>query len=130
MSSPTSAGPTEDGPGDDCARVRRLLARAGFETVPQDGNGLRVWAAPEGVLIGWVAQEVLRPTIRIHGHEEDLSRLTALAGLHTALRTALAVTLRNGGLDVAVRGDHLLALRPRDATGAGPDPEPEPEPAV
>ncbi|MYT26096.1 hypothetical protein GTW69_38500 [Streptomyces sp. SID7760] len=124
MSSPTIAGPTEDGSGDDCAQVRRLLARAGFETVPKDGHGLRVWAAPEGVLIGWAAQEVLRPTIQVHGHEEDLSRFTALPGLHTALRTALAVTLRDGGLDVAVRGDHLLALRPREATGAGPAPDP------
>ncbi|MFF4104474.1 hypothetical protein [Streptomyces sp. NPDC001903] len=128
MSSPTVAGSPEDGPGDDCARVRRLLARAGFETVPQDGNGLRVWAAPEGVMIGWAAQEVLRPTIQVHGHEEDLSRFTALPGLHTALRTALAVTLRDGGLDVAIRGEHLLAVRPRnaadpaDAADAGPAP--------
>ncbi|MGW2993267.1 hypothetical protein ACWDA9_16405 [Streptomyces sp. NPDC001193] len=123
MSSPMVAGSGEDGPGDDCARVRRLLARAGFETVPQERSGLRVWAAPEGVMIGWAAREVLRPIVQVHGHEEDLARFTALPGLHTALRTALEVTLRDGGLDVVVRGDHLLATGPQDVTDAGPDPD-------
>ncbi|WP_406511130.1 hypothetical protein OG851_00675 [Streptomyces sp. NBC_00161] len=104
--------PSEEGRDDDCARVRRILARAGFDISSAEGDGLRVWAAPDGVMVGWVAREVLRPTLRIHGHEEDLSRFTALAGLREALRTALAVVLRDAGFDVATREECLLVLRP------------------
>lgn len=67
-------------------------------------------------MVAWVAREVLRPTVRVHGHEEDPSRFTNLAGLHEALRTALAEVLRDAGLDVAPHGEHLLAVRP----GAAP----------
>ncbi|MEU9148604.1 hypothetical protein [Streptomyces sp. NPDC048349] len=120
---PTPAAPTaeppEDGTSDDCERVRYILSRAGFDTTSERGDGLRVWTAPEGVMVGWVAREVLRPTVQVHGHEEDLSRFTSLSGLHKALRTALALILREAGLDVAPRGNHLLAFRPGAAPPGG-----------
>ncbi|MFF3674598.1 hypothetical protein ACFYYS_11490 [Streptomyces sp. NPDC002120] len=115
---PTSE-PPEDGTDDPCERVRRILTRAGFDTASQWGDGLRVWTAPEGVMVGWVAREVLRPTVQVHGHKEDLSRFTSLAGLHKALQTALAVILREAGLDVATRGNHLVAVWPGTAPSAG-----------
>ncbi|MFD0355263.1 hypothetical protein ACFVHW_16240 [Streptomyces sp. NPDC127110] len=115
--------PSEEGDGGDaCERVRRVLALAGFDTSSRTGDGLRVWAAPEGVMVGWVAREVLRPTVRVHAHEDDLSRLTSLTGLHKALRTALAVILREAGLDVAAHGEHLLAVRPAAPPRPGPEP--------
>ncbi|MEU9037031.1 hypothetical protein AB0D45_19315 [Streptomyces sp. NPDC048352] len=115
-----TAEPPEEGGGDDCERVRRVLALAGFDTSSREGEGLRVWAAAEGVMVGWVAREVLRPAVQVHGHEEDLSRFTSLTGLHTALRTALAVTLREAGLEVRASGEHLLAVLPGPApAGAG-----------
>ncbi|WP_030768126.1 hypothetical protein [Streptomyces sp. NRRL F-2664] len=112
-----------EGREDDCERVSRVLARAGFETSTPGEDGLRVWATPEGVVVGWVAREVLRPTVQIHGHEEDIGRLTSLTGLHEALRTALAVVLREAGLDAAVHEEHLVVVRRSapDATGAGSD---------
>ncbi|MEU8777004.1 hypothetical protein [Streptomyces sp. NPDC048606] len=113
---PADAGPPEDGPVDDHERVVAALRRAGFDTSPVEGDGLRVWRAPEGVVVGWAAREVLRPTVQVHGHEEDLSRFTSLTGLHRALRTALAVILREAGLDVAPHGEHLVVLR----SGTGP----------
>ncbi|MET9962192.1 hypothetical protein ABZ128_24580 [Streptomyces sp. NPDC006326] len=114
----STAEPPEDATPDACARVRLILTRAGFDTT-SEGDGLRVWAAPEGVMVGWTAREVLRPTVQVHGHEEDLSRFTSLAGLHKALQTALAVILREAGLDVAARGDHLLAVWPGTVPGGG-----------
>ncbi len=119
---PTPAAPTaeppEDGTSDDCERVRCILTRAGFDTASEWGDGLRVWTAPEGVMVGWIAREVLRPTVQVHGHEEDISRFTSLAGLHKALQTALAVILREAALDVAIRGNHLLVIRPGTASSA------------
>lgn len=109
----------EEGRSDDCERVRRILTRAGFDPSSEEGNGLRVWTTPEGVMVGWVAREVLRPTVQVHGHEEDLSRFTSLTGLRTALQTALSVILREAGLDVATRGEHLLAVRPGTTTPTG-----------
>ncbi|MFD9412077.1 hypothetical protein ACFWBN_34420 [Streptomyces sp. NPDC059989] len=113
--------PSEEGGDDDCVRVRRVLSRAGFDTSPREGDGLRVFPVPEGVMVGWVAREVLRPTVQVHGHEKDLSRFTSLAGLHKALQTALAVILREAGFDVATRDEHLLVLRrgTRPADGGG-----------
>ncbi|RSS47314.1 hypothetical protein EF912_26820 [Streptomyces sp. WAC07061] len=121
--SPATPEPSEEGDGDDdCERVRRVLALAGFGTSSRAGDGLRVWPAPEGVMVGWVAREVLRPTVRVHAHEDDLSRFTSLTGLHKALRTALAVILRDAGLDVAAHGEHLLAVRPPGPPRAGGEP--------
>ncbi|MDX3535674.1 hypothetical protein PV721_15160 [Streptomyces sp. MB09-01] len=114
-----SADPPEEGAIDDCERVRRILAGAGFDTTSEWGDGLRVWTAPEGVMVGWVAREVLRPTVQVHGHEEDLSRFTLLAGLHKALQTALAVILREAGLEVAPRGNDLVAVWPGTASPTG-----------
>ncbi|WP_159047245.1 hypothetical protein [Streptomyces sp. XY332] len=111
--------PPEDGTNDDCERVRRILARAGFDTTSKWGDGLRVWRAPEGVMVGWVAREVLRPTVQVHGHEEDFSRFTSLAGLHKALQTALAVILREAGLGVATRGNQLVVVWPGTASPTG-----------
>lgn len=111
----------EDGTSDDCEHVRYVLTRAGFDTTSQWGDGLRVWAAPDGVMVGWVAREVLRPTVHVHGHEEDLSRFTALAGLHTALRTALEVVLREAGLEVATCGNQLRVVRPGTASAGPPE---------
>ncbi|MFD3698077.1 hypothetical protein ACFWUZ_18325 [Streptomyces sp. NPDC058646] len=112
---PTPAAPTAepsgDGTGDDCERVRCVLTRAGFDATSEEGDGLRVWADPEGVMVGWVAREVLRPTFQVHGHKEDLSRFTSLSGLHKAFQTALAVILREAGLDVATCGSDLLLVR-------------------
>ncbi|MFE9636128.1 hypothetical protein [Streptomyces sp. NPDC006463] len=121
---PPTQPPTIEPPGEgrdsaDCERVRRVLARAGFDTSSHEGQGLRVWPAPEGVMVGWVAREVLRPTVQVHGHEEDLSRFTSLAGLHKALQTALAEILREAGLDVAPHGERLLAVRPGAAAADG-----------
>ncbi|MGW7439396.1 hypothetical protein [Streptomyces sp. NPDC054849] len=120
---PTPTAPAaespEDGTRDSCERVQRILTRAGFDTTPQGGDGLRVWTVAEGVMVGWVAREVLRPTVQVHGHEGDLSRFTSLNGLHRALRTALAVILREAGLDVATRGNHLLVVRPGTAPAGG-----------
>ncbi|KOU65277.1 hypothetical protein ABZY83_17285 [Streptomyces virginiae] len=115
----TDAEPPEDGGDDECERVRRVLARAGFDTSTPTEDGLRVWTAAEGVMVGWVAREVLRPTVQIHGHEDDIGRLTSLTGLHQALRTALAVILREAGLDASVHGEHLVVVRPAD-TGQDP----------
>ncbi|MFD9728128.1 hypothetical protein [Streptomyces sp. NPDC059072] len=112
---PTAEPPGEEGDDADYERVRGVLARAGFDTSSREGEGLRVWPTPEGVMVGWVAQEVLRPTVQVHGHEEDLSRFTSLAGLHKALQTALAEILREAGLDVAPHGERLLVVTP----GAG-----------
>ncbi|MFD6969585.1 hypothetical protein [Streptomyces sp. NPDC059979] len=103
---------------DDCERVRHVLRRAGFDTTTPEEGGLRVWAAPDGVMVGWVAHEVLRPTVQVHGHKEDLDQLTSLTGLHRALQTALAVILREAGLDVAAHAEHLVIVRIRNmATG-------------
>ncbi|MEV7559668.1 hypothetical protein ACGFYY_31450 [Streptomyces sp. NPDC048331] len=114
---PTQAAPDADPPDEEgeeaCERVRRVLRRAGFDTSTPAEDGLRVWAAPEGVMVGWVAREVLRPTVQVHGHQEDLARLTSLTGLHQALRTALAVILGEAGLDAAPHGEHLVVVRPR-----------------
>ncbi|WP_327739215.1 hypothetical protein OG749_40870 [Streptomyces nojiriensis] len=118
-----AAEPPEDGTDHDCEQVRCILARAGFDTTSQWGDGLRVWAAPEGVMVGWVAREVLRPTVQVHGHEEDLSRFTSLAGLHKALQTALAVILREAGLEVATWGNHLRVVRPGTAPARGTERE-------
>ncbi|WP_405942609.1 hypothetical protein [Streptomyces sp. NBC_00207] len=114
-----TAEPPEDGTSDDCEKVRYILTRAGFDTTSEWGDGLRVWTTPEGVMVGWVAREVLRPTVQVHGHEEDLSRFTSLAGLHKALQTALAVILREAGLDVATRGTHLRVVWPGTAPAGG-----------
>ncbi|MFE6834009.1 hypothetical protein ACFVFI_04075 [Streptomyces sp. NPDC057705] len=111
--------PPEDGTSDDCEQVRYILTRAGFDTTSEWGEGLRVWPAPEGVMVGWVAREVLRPTVQVHGHEEDLSRFTSLAGLHKALQTALAVILREAGLEVSACGNHLRVVRPGTAPAGG-----------
>ncbi|KJY20618.1 MULTISPECIES: hypothetical protein [Streptomyces] len=115
----TDAELPEDGGDDECERVRRVLDRAGFDTSTPTEDGLRVWTAAEGVMVGWVAREVLRPTVQIHGHEDDIGRLTSLTGLHKALRTALAVILREAGLDASVHGEHLVVVRPAD-TGQDP----------
>ncbi|MFD7258825.1 hypothetical protein [Streptomyces sp. NPDC059874] len=120
---PSTAEPSGEGSDSaDCEHVRRVLARAGFDTSSREGEGLRVWQTPEGVMVGWVAREVLRPTVQVHGHEEDLSRFTSLSGLHKALQTALAEILREAELDVAPHGERLLAVRPGAASldgGAG-----------
>ncbi|MDK9497165.1 hypothetical protein QEZ40_001819 [Streptomyces katrae] len=118
---PATPEPSDEGHGDDdCERVRSVLALAGFDTSSRAGEGLRVWSAPEGVMVGWVAREVLRPTVQVHAHEDDLSRFTSLTGLHKALRTALAVILREAGLDVAAHGEHLLAVLPAAPPGQDP----------
>ncbi|WP_420078150.1 hypothetical protein ACN6AT_01795 [Streptomyces sp. JL4002] len=106
-------------PEDGCERVRRILDRAGFDTSSWDEDGLRVWEEPEGVMVGWLAREVLRPTVQVHGHEEDLARLTSLSGLHRVLQTALAVILRDAGLDAAAHGDRLVVVRARPAVADG-----------
>ncbi|MFI5546323.1 hypothetical protein ACIA6E_21390 [Streptomyces sp. NPDC051815] len=106
-------------PEDRCERVRRILDRAGFDTSSRDEDGLRVWEEPEGVMVGWLAREVLRPTVQVHGHEEDLARLTSLSGLHRVLQTALAVILRDAGLDAAAHGDRLVVVRARPAVADG-----------
>ncbi|MFB6689939.1 hypothetical protein ACFCX3_05385 [Streptomyces virginiae] len=108
------AEPPTHGGDDECERVKQVLDRAGFDTSPPTEDGLRVWTAAEGVMVGWVAREVLRPTVQIHGHEDDIGRLTSLTGLHKALRTALAVILREAGLDASVHGEHLVVVRPSD----------------
>ncbi|MFJ9594654.1 hypothetical protein ACIRS3_18025 [Streptomyces virginiae] len=111
----TDAEPPKHAGDDACERVKQVLDRAGFDTSTPAEDGLRVWTAAEGVLVGWVAREVLRPTVQIHGHEDDIGRLTSLTGLHAALRTALAVILREAGLDASVHGEHLVVVRPADA---------------
>ncbi|MER6449233.1 hypothetical protein [Streptomyces venezuelae] len=108
----TDADPPDGEGGDECERVRQVLRRAGFDISTPADDGLRVWAAPEGVMVGWVAHEVLRPTVQVHGHEEDLGRLTSLTGLYHALRTALAVILAEAGLDAAPHREHLVVVRP------------------
>ncbi|MFC9815187.1 hypothetical protein ACFVJM_24260 [Streptomyces virginiae] len=107
----TDAEPPKHGSDDECERVKQVLDRAGFDTSTPTEDGLRVWTAAEGVMVGWVAREVLRPTVRIHGHEDDIGQLTSLTGLHKALRTALAVILREAGLDASVHGEHLVVVR-------------------
>ncbi|MFD6225853.1 hypothetical protein ACFWFZ_03070 [Streptomyces sp. NPDC060232] len=114
----TDVEPRTEGGDDACERVRQALRRAGFDTSTPTEDGLRVWTAPEGVMVGWVAREVLRPTVQIHGHEDDIDRLTSLTGLHKALRTALAVILREAGLDASAHGEHLVVVRPADARPA------------
>ncbi|GLV92928.1 hypothetical protein Slala04_43820 [Streptomyces lavendulae subsp. lavendulae] len=108
------AAPPKHGGDDECERVKQVLDRAGFDTSTPTKDGLRVWTAAEGVMVGWFAREVLRPTVQIHGHEDDIGRLTSLTGLHKALRTALAVIVREAGLDASVHGEHLVVVRPSD----------------
>ncbi|MCM9077265.1 MULTISPECIES: hypothetical protein [Streptomyces] len=115
----TDAGPRDEEGSGECERVRQVLRRAGFDTSTPAQDGLRVWADAEGVMVGWAAREVLRPTVQVHGHEEDLGRLTSLAGLHQALRTALAVILAEAGLDAAPHGEHLVVVRPPGRARAG-----------
>ncbi|MEU6313638.1 hypothetical protein [Streptomyces sp. NPDC047014] len=116
-----TAAETDPGQGAEerCARVRQVLDRAGYETSARQEDGLRVWASGEEVLVGWVAQEVLRATVQVHGHERDLDRFTSLPGLHRALQTALGVVLHEAGFDTAAHGEHAVLVRARAVPEGG-----------
>ncbi|MFF0429438.1 hypothetical protein ACFYUJ_34300 [Streptomyces sp. NPDC004520] len=92
--------------------VQRALARAGFDLSPDNSGGLYLAAHDSGVVVGWDAEDVLRPTFIAHSREQDLQNRIQLVGIRTALSIPLTEILREAGLHVASHEQGLLLVTP------------------
>ncbi|MFE5534698.1 hypothetical protein [Streptomyces sp. NPDC056492] len=92
------------------ARVRTVLADAGFEEIATGSEGVHLIRHARGVLVGWMPEE-LTQTHRRRGPRRGRRPAPAeLPGLRHAFSLAMAAALRAAGLTVQARGDGWLLV--------------------
>ncbi len=80
---------------------------------PNDSGGLYLVALGSGVVVGWRAEGVLRPTAIAHSREQDLQNRIRLSGIRTALNTSRSPrSFRSRALRVASHEQGLLLVTP------------------